>query len=286
MELPLIPPRDPDAHKGDFGKIFVIGGSRGMPGAASLAAWAALKSGAGLVKGAAPLSALPGVAGHCPNYTLLPCPETREGGLSLKAVPRILEEAGEADVLALGPGISLEEETGDAVLRIIAGTDRPLVIDADGLNHAARDLEVVKERKGLTVLTPHPGEFARLDGRKPPRDEEGRIKAAKRLAKKSRSLVVLKGRGTVVTDGRDHHRVATGNPGMATAGSGDVLTGVAVSFLAVLGEPLRAVALAAHIHGLAGDLAAERVGEISLTASDILAHLHLAIQQHQRKGAP
>lgn len=257
-----------------------------MPGAAALAAWSALKAGAGLVKVAVPVSAAPSVAAHFPCYTLLPCDETNQGTLSRKALPLILEEAGASDVLALGPGISIDPETAGVVLQVIEKTDRPLVIDADGLNVAATDLEKVKQRKGLCVLTPHPGEFARLDGKKAPRDETGRIDAAKRLAKAASSIVVLKGKGTVVTDGSAVHVVAPGNPGMATAGSGDVLTGVIAALLVLLGPDLEAVALAAHLHGLAGDLAAEKEGEISLTALDILHHLPDAFQRHQRKGSP
>ena len=282
MNLPLMPPRRPDAHKGDFGKILVIGGSRAMPGAAALAAYSALKSGAGLVKVAVPFSAAPSVAAHCPCYTQLPCPETEEGGFSRKAIPIISNEAAEADVLAIGPGISTGTETKDTVLEIIEGSDRPIVIDADALTITAQDADVVIRRKFLSVLTPHPGEFARLDGKKPPRSEEGRVKAAARLAEKTGAIVVLKGKGTVVTDSQMHHIVATGNPGMATAGSGDVLTGIIAAFLAVLPHGLEAVALAAHIHGLAGDLAAEQTGEISLTASDILDYIPEAIKLHQR----
>jgi hydroxyethylthiazole kinase-like uncharacterized protein yjeF len=285
MELPLIPARAVDAHKGNFGKILVVGGSRGMPGAAALAGWAALKTGAGLVKVATPLSSVTAVASHCPSYTLLPCPETEAGSLSLDAVEVILKEAENADILAIGPGISTEKETRDAVLEIIRDTYLPLVVDADGLNIAAQDLETVTRRSSLCVMTPHPGEFARLDGKKPAPDEEGRLKAAKRLAGNTKSIVLLKGMGTVVTDGEAHMVMHTGNPGMATAGSGDVLTGMIAALLAVMPHALEGVALAAHLHGLAGDMAAEAVGEISVTANDILDFLPEAIQQHQLSGA-
>jgi NAD(P)H-hydrate epimerase len=216
---------------------------------------------------------------------LLPCPETEAGSLSQGAVSVILKEAENADILAIGPGISTEEETKEAVLEIIRETYLPLVVDADGLNIAAQDLETVTRRSSLCVMTPHPGEFARLDGKKPAPDEEGRLKAAKRLAGNTRSIVLLKGRGTVVTDGEAHVVVKTGNPGMATAGSGDVLTGMIAALLAVMPKALEGVALAAHLHGLAGDLAAAAVGEVSLTANDILQYLPQAIQQHQQGGA-
>jgi NAD(P)H-hydrate epimerase len=285
IKLPALPARAPDAHKGDFGKVLVVGGSRAMPGAAALAAWAALKSGAGLVKVAAPVSALPMVGAHSPCYTLLPCAETDAGTLSPKALDVILEEAKAADTLALGPGISTNDETAKLALDVIAKTSHPLVIDADGLNIAAARPDVLAKRKGFCVLTPHPGEFARLDGSKAPKDEAGRIDAAGRLAKKTKCLVLLKGAGTVVIDGDQIHVNRTGNPGMATAGSGDVLTGMIAALLHALSPGIEAVALAAHLHGLAGDLAEKKVGEISLTAFDILDHLPAAFQQHQ-KGKP
>ncbi|MHC4943069.1 MAG: NAD(P)H-hydrate dehydratase [Planctomycetota bacterium] len=285
INLPEMPSRASDAHKGDFGKILVIGGSRAMPGAAALAAWAALKSGAGLVKVAAPVSALPMVGAHSPCYTLLPCAETDSGTLSTKALSTILEEAKAADTLALGPGITTHEETAKLVFDVIAKTSHPLVIDADGLNIVAQKPEVLAKRKGYCVLTPHPGEFARLDGSKAPRDEAGRIESARRLAKKTNCTVLLKGAGTVVTDGDGVYVNKTGNPGMATAGSGDVLTGMIAVLLHAFSPGIEAAALAAHLHGLAGDLAAANVGEISLTARDILEQLSAAFQQHQ-KGKP
>jgi NAD(P)H-hydrate epimerase len=259
----------------------VIGGSRAMPGAAALAAFSALRSGAGLVKVAAPVSAVASVAAYSPCYTFLPCPETSEGTLGKAAVPEILGESENADVLALGPGISIESETAGAVIEIVRMTELPLVIDADGLNILAEDPDAVKGRNGVTVLTPHPGEFERLDGAKPPRDDEGRLEAAKRLAEKTGCVVLLKGKGTVVTDGSEVHVIGTGNPGMATAGSGDVLTGVIAALFGQLEPGAAASALAAHLHGLAGDLAAAKVGEVSLTASDIVDHLPAAFIEYQ-----
>ncbi|MFH2002238.1 MAG: NAD(P)H-hydrate dehydratase [Planctomycetota bacterium] len=284
MKLPQIPPRDPEAHKGMFGRILIIGGSCAMPGAAALAAWAALKAGAGLVKVAAPRSALASIAAHCPCYTLFPCEETAEGTLSPTAVPAILEEAKAADVLAIGPGVSTHPETVQAILKLVRNTTHPLVIDADGLNIVANDTHTLTQRKGFIALTPHPGEFASLSRQKTPGDAKGREAAAKALAEKLGCTVLLKGRGTVVTDGKEVYLNTTGNPGMATAGSGDVLTGVAAALLAVLPPGVEPLALSAYLHGLAGDLAAEAVGPVSVTALDILAHLPAAIRQFQQKG--
>jgi len=283
MNLPALPRRRRDAHKGDFGKILVAGGSRAMPGAAALAATAALRAGAGLVKAAVPLSAVAPVAAHFPCYTFLPCPEDRDGFLAAAAAEAVLEEAARSDVLALGPGMGTAPGTGKAAREIVRRAEKPMVIDADGLNLLAGHLDAVMLRSAPTVLTPHPGEFARLDGARPPRDPAGRKAAAERLAEKAGCVVLLKGRGTVVTDGARTRVIETGNPGMATAGSGDVLTGMIAAFLAVLPSPLEAAVLGAHLHGLAGDLAAEELGETSLTAKDILDRLPAAIVRHQEE---
>lgn len=281
MDLSRLSRRDRDAHKGDFGKILVVGGSRAMPGAAALAAMAALRSGAGLVKAAVPASAVPSVAAHFPCYTFLPCLEDREGFLHAAAAEAVLDEAARADALALGPGMGTSTGTGKVVRALVRRADKPMVIDADGLNLLAGDLDTLLLRSAPAVLTPHPGEFARLDGARPSRDPAGRRAAAERLARKTGCVVLLKGWGTVVTDGRETYVNTTGNPGMATAGSGDVLTGMIAAFLAALPEPLAAAVLGAYLHGLAGDLAAEAVGEVSLTAKDVLDHLPAAIRRHQ-----
>jgi len=277
MELPSIPPRRKDAHKGDFGKNLIIGGSRAMPGAASLAGAAALRAGAGLVKIALPLSAAAPVAAVFPCYTLLPCLETDEGTLAEEALHSILQAAEEADVVALGPGLGTHPATARLAIKVMFHCAGPLVIDADGLTMAAMEPAAVQRRKPTTVLTPHPGEFMRLAKTKTPPSEDKRLDAAKELARRFNAIVLLKGYRTVVTDGKDYHVVETGNPGMATAGSGDVLTGVITSLLHSIDDPLGAVALGAEIHAAAGDIAAESFGQISMTAADILNHLPQAI---------
>ncbi len=280
MELPTIPARAETAHKGKFGKILIVGGSRAMPGAASLAGAAALRGGAGLVRIAVPLTAATAVSSHFSCYTLVPCPETDKGTLGRDAASPILQAVENADVMALGPGIGFEPDTAGLVLSLIRDIPLPLVVDADGLNILARDLSVVQKRKNPTILTPHPGEFARLAKTRTPPDETKRLDAARELARRLRSIVLLKGHGTVVTDGERYHVNETGNPGMATAGSGDVLTGLIASLLHVIDDPFEAAALGAHIHGLAGDLAAASVGQISLTANDILDHLPQAFRSY------
>lgn len=280
MELPSIPARAADAHKGHFGKILIVGGSRAMPGAASLAGTAALRAGAGLVRIAVPLSAAGPVSSHFSCYTLVPCPETDQGTLGPEAALPILQALEDTDVVALGPGISTRPETARLVLSLIRDVQHPLIVDADGLNILAMDLSVVQKRKMPTLLTPHPGEFARLAKTRTPPEKEKRLDAARELARRLKSILLLKGHGTVVTDGERSHIVATGNPGMATAGSGDVLTGMIASLIHLIPDPLEAAALAAHLHGLAGDLAAEAVGQTSLTARDILDYLPRAFRRY------
>jgi len=282
MKLPGIPKRADHAHKGDFGKILIVGGSRAMPGAAALAGAAALRAGAGLVKIAVPFSAVSSVASFFPCYTLLPCPETEEGTLSEKALAMIAAAAEESDVLALGPGLSTRPETARLALRIMDNISIPMVADADALNILALEPSVVTRRKALSVLTPHPGEFARLARTKNPPKKEKREDAAKELARRLKSIVLLKGFGTVVTDGEQVHIVKNGNPGMATAGSGDVLTGIIAALLHVIKDPLGAAALGAHIHATAGDLAAKSLGQISVTAVDILDKLPRAFASRNK----
>jgi ADP-dependent NAD(P)H-hydrate dehydratase len=284
MKLPSFPRRAGDAHKGDFGKILIVGGSRAMPGAAALAGAAALRSGAGLVKIALPLSAITPVAAFCPCCTFLPCAETADGSLAEEALKPILVAAEESDVLALGPGLSTSPETARLAIKIMYHTSLPLVVDADGLNILTLEPSVIQKRHGLSVLTPHPGEFARLAKTKRPPLAERRIDAAAELAKRLRAIVLLKGAGTVVTDGERSHVVTTGNPGMATAGSGDVLTGTLAALLHLFDDPLGATALAAHIHGAAGDIATEKLGQTAVTAVDILDNLSGAINA-ATKGA-
>jgi len=273
MKLPAIPTRSEEAHKGDFGKILIVGGSCAMPGAAALAGAAALRAGAGLVKIALPRSAATSVAAFCPCYTLLPCAETDEGTLSGDALAKILEGAEDSDILALGPGLSTSPETARLALKIIHFSSLPMVIDADGLNALALEPSVIRKRKAPSVLTPHPGEFARLAKTRTPPPQDKRLHAARELATRLNATVLLKGHKTVVTDGKDHHVVDKGNPGMATAGSGDVLTGTIAALLHVIDRPLEAAALAADTHAEAGDLAAETFGQISMTAADILDQL-------------
>jgi len=284
--LPRLPRRARDANKGDFGRVLVVGGSQGMIGAPALTANAALRGGAGLATVAVPQPIQPFVAVLCPCATFLPLPTDRVGELDASAVGQVLDCAGRCDVLAVGPGMGIGTRQQD-IVRAVLGQDLPAVIDADGLNNLAKIDGWPVLRRCPLVLTPHPGEFARLTGGtvKDIQADRGGLAASAaqawgRAGSKDAPLVcVLKGAGTVVTDGRRLYVNSTGNPGMATGGAGDVLTGLLAALIGQGLEPFEAACLAVHVHGLAGDLAAKALGEISLTTSNLLDSLPAAMKE-------
>jgi NAD(P)H-hydrate epimerase len=270
---PRLIPRPPpalalDAHKGDAGRILLFCGSADMPGAAVLAARSAQRAGAGLVTVAcldADLRTIVPVA--APEAVLL----DPSGGLD-----------GRADhVRVVGPGLGATPRTRELVLSLLAdGFEGGWVLDADALNVIAGEIEVLAARRGPMVIAPHPGEAERLLGRRIPSDDAGRTATAQELSRRSRAVCCLKGHRTVVAEGERVYLNETGNPGMATAGAGDVLAGILAAYLApcVLGDdsswtPFDAAASAVHVHGLAGDLAAAEVGRRGLVASDLIRFL-------------
>ncbi len=278
--LPRIPKRDPDAHKGTFGSVLVAGGSRDMSGAAVLAGQSALRSGAGLVFIAVPFGIQQSVAIRTTCCLTHGLPETEEGSLDADGFGQLMERVRAADALAIGPGMGRHPETATLARRVIRAASVPAVADADGLNAVAEDPSILKEARAPLVLTPHPGEMARLRGLEGAKDVQANRKAiAAGFAREHGCVVVLKGRGTIVTDGRKFFVNSTGNPGMATGGSGDVLTGIVAALMAQGFDPFEAAAVGAHTHGLAGDLAAERIGQMSLIASDILDALPEAFKR-------
>ena len=275
--LPKLPPRAPDSHKGDFGRVLLIGGSRDMPGSISLSGMAALRSGAGLVTVAVPAAAHPIVAGFEPSYMTAALADDGDGRLAMAGFQRASELIAHATVVAIGPGLGQSIDVTEFVTTLYREAPLPMVVDADGLNALATKRDKLAEHAGPRVVTPHPGEFARLTGAHgPPAD---RIAAAIELAKKASIVVVLKGHGTVIADGSRHSINTTGNPGMATGGTGDVLTGVIAALLAQGLAPFEAAQLAVYIHGLAGDLAAGELGQVSLTASDLIRFLPKPFQK-------
>lgn len=272
-----MPARKKDAHKGDFGRVAVVAGSVGMAGAGRLAAAAALRSGAGLVWLATPASVRHEAASSLASIMTVPLPETAAGTAAMGSLPKIL--ALKPDAVLVGPGLGRDRETALLVRDLIAATSCPLVIDADGLWAARMLLPLPGGGKRPVILTPHPGEMAMMTGRTVPEIQAGRKAAAKGLARKASCVVILKGSGTVISDGKRTAVNRTGNPGMATAGAGDVLAGVAAALLGQGFDAFDAAVLAAHAHGLAGDLAAKALGRTSMTADDILAMLPSAFRK-------
>ena len=279
--VPRPPPTLPrDAHKGLAGRVTLFCGSRSMPGAAVLCARAAQRAGAGLVRvvcGAPSLPvALPIAAPEAILYEALPWSAARA-----RSWLRALEAAGDHARLA-GPGLGNTRTTRALVERLL-DDPTPLVLDADALNALGHDLELLRRRPAPTVLTPHPGEAERLLGRPIPRTPAGRIEAAREISERSAAIVCLKGSGTVVAGEERVYVNGTGNPGMATAGAGDVLAGILVAYLAACSTgldpdwtPYDAAASAVRVHGLAGDLAAKVRGERGLVASDLVEFLPMA----------
>ena len=266
--------RPATAHKGDMGCVFILAGSRGMTGAAHLAGMAALRSGAGLVTIGVPDAVYLVLAKRESELMIRPFPSTSQGTLSLKGFSEIERFCATQNVLAIGPGLSQHITTQKLIRKVLQITELPLVIDADGLNALKGHLEVLTACRGRAILTPHPGEFCRVFGGKLDDSDVTRKKRALDAAKRCGSVIVLKGHRTVVaTPEGDCHINTTGNPGMATAGSGDVLTG---TIAALVGQGLsnfEAACLGGYIHGLAGDLAAQKIGPIGLTAGDLVRFL-------------
>lgn len=270
-EMPKLSARRADAHKGDFGKVCIIAGSTGFSGAAAIAAKSALRSGCGLVRLAIPRSILPIVAAIEPCYTTIPLAEDSSGKISAKAVDTLLKAAQENDIIAFGPGVGTANGVKAVLENLLRLDGVRLVIDADGLNNLAALRDWPNICKANVILTPHPGEMKRLwSGLLRTSIPDDRETIAVEFARAAKAVIVLKGHGTIVADTEKIYINTTGNPGMATAGAGDVLTGV---IAALCGQGLGnfgASVLAVYIHGLAGDLAAENKGQTSLIATDIL----------------
>ena len=275
--LTNLPARQLDAHKGDFGQALLLGGSRGMTGAIVLSGRAALRGGAGLVRLGVAQSCWAVVAANEPSYMTAPLPEDDAGRLSWAGLAEILELAAKATCVALGPGLGQSAELTRLVAELYAQCPGPMVVDADALNALARQPEVLRSAGGPRILTPHPGEFARLIGEKLP--EAVNRERAIRLAAECGLVVVLKGHQTQITDGHRTAFNATRNPGMATGGMGDVLTGLITALVCQQLAPFEAAQLAAHTHGRAGDLAAAALGETSLIASDLIDYLPAALRE-------
>jgi NAD(P)H-hydrate epimerase len=278
-QLPILPPRAGGANKGAFGRVLVIAGSRGMSGAAVLCGSAALRGGAGLVRVATPQAIRPEVAVGNPCYMTAPMLEDGGGQVGRTAIPELSTMAEASDVVALGPGLGRGPEVTDVVTALLATVDRPLVLDADGLNAIGQNHAALKS-DAPRILTPHPGEFARLIGQDVKTVQASRRELAEHYAKANGVVLVLKGQGTIVTDGQRVYQNTTGNPGMGTGGAGDVLTGLIAALLGQGVEPFAAAQLGVYLHGRAGDLVAQELGEAGMIASDLLSRLPRALREH------
>jgi len=278
-EPPPLPPRDPEAHKGSVGDCLFIAGAASYFGAPYLAAMSFYKAGGGYARLAAPRSIIGTVAGLGPEIVFHPQEETAAGSIAPQNRESLLDLAGRADMVVIGPGLSLHEETAALVRDLVAAIAKPLLIDGDGLTAVASHREILRGRRHPTVLTPHPGEMARLTGRRKDEIIKDRIGVLREACRDLGAVIVLKGPHSLIgyPDGRVLINL-TGNAGMATAGAGDVLTGV---IAAMFGQGLpmdAAVAKGVHLHGRAGDLAAAAGGREGITASDIMASLPTALK--------
>ena len=266
-----MPFRPVEAHKGDFGRVLVIGGCETMPGSIAMTSLAALRSGSGLVITLTPEDAEPVVSGFSPCPMVIGV-DSKAGKFSKNSLDEILEHTQWADVVAIGPGMG-RNKAGQKIMRqLYEKLPQPMVIDADGLNNLADAGVEIDQHEGLRILTPHPGEFRTIAGTKTSDRAEMEAEAIE-LATKSKITILLKGHHTLVTDGAIVYRNESGNSGMATAGAGDVLTGVITSLLGQGLSPIDAATTGCYIHGRAGDFASKKFGEISMIATDILGEL-------------
>lgn len=261
----ILPDRNPTGHKGSFGKVLLLCGSRGFTGAAYLAAMGALRSGAGLVYLGVPESIYAIEAVKLNEPVVFPLPDA-EGKLSVEAIPQILERLSAMDAVLVGCGLGVSAGTRAVVQAVLDYAECPVILDADGINVLSGHMDVLRGRQHPTILTPHDGEFLRAGGVL----GEDRMAPAEVFAKAYGCILLLKGHRTCVTDGQTGYVNRTGNPGMAVGGSGDVLAGILTGLLGQNIEPLKAAACAAWLHGVAGDLCAAELGQYAMLPTDML----------------
>ncbi len=268
----LFPKRKSDSHKGDFGRLLCITGSVRMPGAAAMSTYAALRSGTGLLTTAAAKQNIPALSSRCWESMYLPLETDREGFITWHCNEDIITDAlRKADAVLAGCGMGVTEETKLLTYEVLRRSDVPVILDADGLNAAAQCIDILSERKAPIILTPHPGEMARLLGTSTAYVQQERVKAVCELLGRLRNaVIVLKGKGTLIGYEGGMLINNTGNPGMSRGGSGDVLAGMIASFAAQGLSPVDAASAGVYIHGAAGDIAAERYSQQSMLPGDII----------------
>ncbi len=282
----LLRPRIKGVHKGTMGHLLVLAGSSGKAGAAQMTTLSALRVGTGLVSTALPKSIEKGFSYHTMEAMTLPLPETKSGSIAMRAEKQLIEAAAGKTALAFGPGLSQHPDSQHLVLKLISSVSVPIVIDADGINAVAVELATLKKKRGPLVLTPHPGEMGRLIGKSAADVQKDRFNIAAEFAKRWDVILILKGAHTIVAlpDGRRWVN-NTGNPGMATAGMGDALTGMIAGFIAQGLAPEDAARLAVFLHGRAGDLAADLRGKAGLLTSDLIDQIPQAMVGYLREYA-
>lgn len=276
--LPKLAPRQAEAHKGDFGSALLIGGSRGMSGAIALAGLAALRAGAGLVRLAVPNQCLTTVASFSPCFMTIPLADDERGRLTWECIEQLDALLAKATCVALGPGLGQSDGLRRLVKHLVHSVPCPLVIDADGLNNLAESSGWRRRHGSSLVLTPHPGEWSRLSG-VPADDREAQCRAAVEFTKQTESIVVLKGAGTLVTDGTTAVWNRTGTPAMATGGSGDVLTGLIAALICQGLDPRAAAHLAVHVHGLAAEQAQQMLQSHVVLPTELIEYVPQAMRQ-------
>ena len=264
----LLPQRRQDAHKGDFGRVLLLCGSVGYTGAAAMAAQAAVRCGAGLIFAGVPDAVYPIVAAKLDEPMVFPLP-SQDGKLASCAQKEILRKLPQMDAVLVGPGLGQSQGVLECVMSVLQNSTVPVVLDADGINVLSHHIDVLRESACPVIVTPHPGEFHRLGGDV----TMGREAAAKALAEELGCVCLLKGHHTVITDGQTIFVNPTGNPGMATGGSGDVLSGMLTALLGQGLKPLEAAAAAAWLHGAAGDLCAKEIGQYGMLPTDMIRAL-------------
>lgn len=268
LVLQLLPERKLESHKGDYGKILLLCGSIGYTGAAALSAMGALRVGAGLVFLGVPESIYEIEAVKLTEPIVFPLPQ-QDGMIGSKAIDILLPKLEMMDAVLIGPGLGRAKTVEEVICEVLKSFDGPVVLDADGINAMLAHKDILRGRSAPTILTPHEGEFVRFTGVVP----EDRQKAAEELAKQLDVIVLLKGNRTVITDGRTTYINPTGNPGMAVGGSGDVLSGVITGLLGQGIDPLMSAACGAWLHGAAGDICAEEIGQYGMLPTDMINSL-------------
>lgn len=284
-DLPPLPPRTPDSHKGTSGRVLVIAGSAGMTGAGALASVSSLRAGCGVVLWALPRSL--NLVGESLSMEVmtLPIPETPSGAPSMDAREILVEAARETDCVVLGPGLPVAGDTGELMRLLIPEIYPPLIVDGGAFAAIGTDMMILRKRQSPTIITPHPGEMGRITGKTIDNVQEKRQEFAQKYAKLSGAVVALKGHRTIVTNGQDSYVNESGNPGMSTAGAGDVLCGVIAAFVAQGMSTFDATKLGVYLHGLAGDIAAEDIGMHGIIASDIISRLPAAFKRYAAASA-